>query len=215
MKKLISFYIIMFFFMTLKFDAVCQSIITGPTCVLPNVVYQYSITGSKDSISNLKICVQGGVFLDSVATCASKPSAYSFVRITWNSGINGRIQWSSKNVSQFLNVSITNPLDGGAIIATVKSQIINYDTIPNQISCSASVGGGCTPQYQYQWQESMDNVTWINISNANSQNLTFSISTRKAKYYRRMVKEKISGAIAYSDVANVFPILQIPVGTAL
>jgi hypothetical protein len=44
------------------------------------------------------------------------------------------------------------------------SQNINYNTLPAWLNCSAASGGSCTPTYNYQWQQSSDNVNFSDIS---------------------------------------------------
>jgi hypothetical protein len=83
-------------------------------------------------------------------------------------------------------------------------QIIAYDTLPQTIRCSTAQGGNCQPGYQYQWQESDNQLNWADIPGAGSQNLTFQAPLVQTKFYRRRVTETGSGSIGYSDVADVF-----------
>lgn len=215
MYKIICLFVSVHILSSLTHHAFGQLTIKGPNCVLPNTIYQYNIEGKFDTASNLKICLKGGMFDSTSATCTNQKSSLLFVRVNWNNGSSGSITVTNSKLSQIFNVIITSPLSGGSIIDTSKAQVINYNSMAATIHCSASNGGSCSPVYTYQWQESLDQLLWNDIINATGQNLSFLTSSKQPKYYRRRVIETKSGSVQYSEIAYVFPINQIPAGTSL
>jgi len=62
-------------------------------------------------------------------------------------------------------------LTGGTITLTVQN--INAGGQPFKLVCSAATGGGCTAStYQYQWQQTLDYVTYTDIPGATQQDYT-------------------------------------------
>ncbi len=91
----------------------------------------------------------------------------------------------------------------GAITSN-QTQNLNYNTTPATIGCAAATGGTCsTPNYTYQWQSSLNDVSFSNISGATTQNLSFSSGLTATTYYRRFVTETVSGNTGYSNIATV------------
>ncbi len=99
-------------------------------------------------------------------------------------------------------VTITAPALSAGTISNPLQTII-YNTIPVTITASGATGGNCAGTYNYQWQQSTDQVNWTNISGATSLNLNFSTNVTQQTYYRRKVTETKSGSIGYSAVATV------------
>jgi hypothetical protein len=180
-----------------------QVSISGPSCVVPGTTYQYNIIGPWDSQSTMQVCITGGSIPSSGSTCSGTGAPLSFVLVNWTAGSNNSIQVTSSKGNSNLNVTVTTPLLGGTINSSTKSQSINYSAVAPGINCSASSGGSCTPNYSYQWQHSLDAVSWTNISGAASQNLSVIGSLKQATFFRRKVIETASGTISYSDVAFV------------
>ncbi|HEV2354291.1 MAG TPA: hypothetical protein VGR89_08610 [Puia sp.] len=100
-------------------------------------------------------------------------------------------------------MTIVDTLSGGTIDSIGKSQAIPYDSVPSAITCPPATGGSCSPSYQYQWQESVDRVSWQDITGATSQNLAPAQSLQQGTFFRRKVTDSTSGTIAYSDIASV------------
>ncbi len=76
----------------------------------------------------------------------------------------------------FCLAGITSPalsqaLTGGSITVTIQN--ITAGGQPRQIFCSAATGGGCTAStYRYQWQQTLDYVTYTDIPGATGLNYT-------------------------------------------
>jgi RHS repeat-associated protein len=180
-----------------------QSSVSGPYCITLGNQYSYTISCYS---SSFYYTISGGT-LSTGGTSGGHGVGTVTVLITWSSA--GSIQVNASPYNASLNVSATTSVNGGSITSG-QTQNINYNTVPLAISCSASTGGPCSsPVYNYQWQQSPNNVTYSNISGATSQNLTFSSSLTQTTYYRRYVYESTGGTSAYSNVATVtvYPIL--------
>mgnify|MGYP001548070921 FL=1 len=148
--------------------------ISGTTCVANMTQYRYMagiISGS------LTWTVSGG-YISSVSgsqgafegSITGNPQGAVYV--TWTSA--AQVHWvrvASSSGTPTLNIVITSSLTPGTITSG-KTQTINYNTAPAAINCSAATGGTCTPTYNYQWQNSTDNVNYTNITNATGQNYT-------------------------------------------
>jgi RHS repeat-associated protein len=114
---------------------------------------------------------------------------------------------TSNGVKLYTNTSIVNvnpPLTaGGSIIPSSIS--INYNSSPGLLDCSNPVGGG--PLYDYQWQYSIDNTSWSNITNATSTDYTPGNLT-STTYFRRVATSNGTSMNSSTTVVYVYPILQ-------
>jgi hypothetical protein len=125
--------------------------------------------------------------------------------VVWDSAASaGSINITSALGNYSLNISIVSVLSGGFVDSTSRSQSIGYDSLPSPITCSPATGGNCSPVYNYQWQQSQDQVGWTNITASNSQNISFGTPLVQMTFFRRKTTETVSNTIAYSDVAIVF-----------
>jgi hypothetical protein len=192
--------------------AFSQVTVTGPTCVIPGFVYLYDISGKWVPGSTVNVCVTGGILVDSGTSCAGGSSVLSFVRVSWDSAGQGSLAVSSSLGNTSLSVSITKPLTGGQIDSLPANQSLDTATTPVTLTCSASAGGGCQPAYSYQWQQSVDKVTWRNIPGATTAHFPFTGPLAQISYYRRVVTDNSSNTLAYSNVATVF--VNTPMPTA-
>ncbi len=193
----------------------CQVTVNGPSCVLPGTVYQYTIGGEWDSASAMQVCISGGVIRDVGNNCTPNGRPLAFVQVMWDSSGTGKLALTSSSGNYTLDVNITAPLSGGAINSSVKNQSILYDAMPADLNCSAASGGSCAPRFSYQWQESIDMISWTDIEGATSQHLSFSFILKQTTYFRRVVTELGSGTIAYSDIAAVDVAAQTPSAGAI
>lgn len=161
--------------------------------------YSYSITGGSESST-------GNMYKS--GTCSSV--LYSIgINITWTT--SGYLQFSSGLGSATLTVTVVPALQPGAI--SPSSQTINYGTVPSAITGTAASGGAATPAYQYQWQSSPDNVSWAAITGATSQNYSPGLMYNTT-YFRRMVTETTTSAVAYTSsvLVTVYPQLACTIG---
>lgn len=206
MKKIIHTALFTAIFLFAKSNLFCQVTISGPTCVNPGTVYQYTITGNWDSTSTMSICINGGAIYDEADTneCTPVGPPIAKVLVDWDTSGVWSLSLTSTSGNTTLNVSVITPLTPGSIDSASKVQMIGTDTIPATIYCSLNIGGSCTPSYRYQWQQSIDMVSWMDMQGANKQNLSIDSVLTQSWYFRRKVIEINSGSIAYSDVASVF-----------
>ncbi|MCX6278290.1 MAG: hypothetical protein NT004_09355, partial [Bacteroidetes bacterium] len=113
--------------------------------------------------------------------------------VTWNAGgaqsvsVNYTNQSGCAALTPTLYPVTVYPLFVVGSIAA--SQAICYNTVPAALTGTAPTGGN-TP-YSYQWQSSMNNVTFNNIIGATSQN--YSPQTLTTTTYYRQVQSSASG----------------------
>ncbi len=141
-----------------------QASISGSTCVVTGTAYSYTLFSSA---GNFTYSISGGVLTGTTNNSGSYSSGTNTsISVTWSTGIStGTISLSSSAGNATLTASITTALAGGSITGNL-AQYINYNTIPDTIKCSAATGEACSPNYQYQWQQSPDESTWTNVSGA-------------------------------------------------
>lgn len=188
-------------------NGLSQSVsVSGPTCVVPSTIYLYNITGNWVSGSTVQVCVTGGMLVDSGKMCAGGSGVISFVRVSWDSAgqTSGNIAVTTSLGNASLQVSITSALTAGDLDSAISNQSVDSVTTPATLTCSAPTGGNCQPSFNYQWQQSPDNVIWQNIGGATAAQLAFSGPLAQTGYYRRIVTDTSSGSIAYSNVATIF-----------
>lgn len=196
--------LLLFFVFVANLMAASQPLISGPTCVLPGVTYQYLISGQWDSASTMQICTTGAIILPINGPCTGSGSPLSSLLVTWNAGIKtGTINITSSKGNMSLTVTETNPLKAGTILTGSKLQSLLYQAVPSIIHCNPDTGGSCSPVYVHQWQQSLDNVNWTDISLATAGDLTIGPGQQQTIFFRRKTIETGSGSIAYSDAAAV------------
>jgi len=202
--------------------SVCCSLVfsqpgfSGPTCVLPGVIYQYKIVDASASTIqlNTQICIHGGSIVDrsgnQLSNCTQSTEPLATILVMWNDTTNASISISTSEGSKSLIVNITTQLQAGVVDSLIKEQnFSDTASIPSTIVCSPAKGGSCSPNYTYQWQQSSDAMVWTDLAASTGQNLSFSSSVKQTFYYRRKITETNSGTIGYSDVA-VVAVVPIP-----
>lgn len=181
-----------------------QTTITGPACVTDGITYLYTINGKIDSAQTAKVCVTGGK-MESINSDCLEGKSLRFIKVAWDSGATtGKLQVSSNTGNAAIVVNITQSLQAGSINAGEAFQGIDSTKIPHPIHCSAPAGGSCNPIYQYQWEQSGDNIYWSKVNGASDQSLVFITPILSTTYYRRKVKVAGSDAVAYTQSAAVF-----------
>lgn len=179
-------------------EAAAQTIsVLGPTCALKNSTCHYSLSCSDCSYGQTTITwsVSGG-------TIVSGGNGSPYVDVTWTSQSGGTVAVSTSNPTHnniSLNVTLYAALQAGTI--TSSNQHIAFNTIPATINCTAASGGYCSPTYSYQWQYSLNNISWSNLAGAKSQNLSFSQALTQTTYYRR--KDSVNATVAYTSSSTV------------
>jgi len=192
--------------MLIYLPMLAQVSLTGPACVFPGVVYEYRIKGNWDSTSTMQVCVSGGLLRngDGSGQGCTAPGGkpMDVVQIVWNG--SGTIKMTSSKGNVAYAVNATSAFRPGTIVAASQTQTIPRRGIPATISCNPDSGGSCQPRYSYQWQQSMDRVSWVDVPGATGAALHFAGPSSKSLFYRRKVMETASGNTGYSDVASVF-----------
>lgn len=183
-----------------------QVTIKGPTCVVPGRAYHYVIKGNWDSTSTMQVCITGGLMKPGIP-CSIDNKVVSSVFVTWNEGANGTISVKSSSGDVSLSVTGTKELNAGIVTATEREQTYSKGK-SFTFHCSAATGGSCRPVYTYQWQKSIDGLSWTDISGSTGKDLAFTESILMNTFFRRVVTEKNSNTIGYSEIAQltvVFP----------
>jgi len=164
---------------------------------------QYTIQIGNAQALETQVCIEGGILRDSSGTCINKFSG-GLVNILWNDSTSvGIISVSSSNANTSITINIDEGFLPGNVEDSLDTQTIETDSIPKDIFCSAARGGFCTPSYNYQWQQSENNVTWTDLPGATGQDLNFVSGATITMYYRRKVTEGNSTSMGYSDIAEV------------
>jgi len=180
-----------------------QVSVTGLTCAIKGVPYQYIISGA-DSSGPVQVCITGGKIAGTDDSCTTG-TAITQVLVIWNdNAATGAVTVTFQSNTQTLNITISQPLYAGKIDSSTLVQTIDSASVPLAINCSPASGGACSPSFTYQWQQSDDNVAWLDIANATDQNLSIIDSLVQNKFYRRKVVETVSGSFSFSDIAAVF-----------
>ena len=166
--------------------------------------YQYEINGAWSGQKNISVCVTGGIIIESNSTCIEKTNV-STVRVKWNEGKKlGTISLTSSEGNASYEVNLITELNGGTISNNLKKQTIDFNKTPFGLSCTLPSGGSCSPQYDYQWQESDNILKWKDIKGKTGANLSFSSPLTETTFFRRKTIDKVSGTIAYSNEAAVY-----------
>ena len=134
------------------------------------------------------------------------------VTVIWTTPVEGLIFIQSPGGNVYFNsIQIVPGLTAGTITSGLSQNII-YNTIPATIVCALATGGPCTtPNYVYQWQQSPDNINFVDLPGTTSQNLAFSTGQTATNYYRRFVTETTTNNTGYSNTASVIIIPPNPV----
>jgi hypothetical protein len=187
---------------------VAQPGIKGASCIMPGTTYQYLITGQWDSSSNAHLCIQGGR-LKSGDSCISLQISPSMVLVLWNdSVIDRKITVSSNLGNASLMVTGTTELNGGTVDNSDKLKIYNADQHNYIFHCGVATGGSCDPNYTYQWQNSTNQLDWMNIQGATSKDLQYSGTITISTFFRRVTIETNSNILAYSDSGQLMIVYQ-------
>jgi hypothetical protein len=168
---------------------------------MSGVQYAYTLSAYYSGSSSFSYTISGGTLSTGGTSGSSSGPGSITVLITWTN--TGNIVLTSNAGAPMLNVTVAPNLVTGSITSG-QTQNINYNIIPAAINCSPASGGNCSAtNFVYQWQQSPDNINYIDIAGATSQNLSFTAAATQTTYYRRFVKETNSNNTGYSNVASV------------
>ncbi|HKO81926.1 MAG TPA: hypothetical protein VJU78_16080 [Chitinophagaceae bacterium] len=183
--------------------------INGPTCVIPEQEYQYTVSGSLRKGDEMNLCVIGGKIAGYTNNCISA-EALGLIKISWDDNISsGKLEIRSSSGNSVLNISMTTVLNPGKIDSE-KTQNISYNEMPVTITCESASGGSCSSNFQYQWQRSANALKWEDIPGAVKKNLIPNTKLTETTYMRRKVTLATNGSVGYSDLVTLIvnPLLQ-------
>ncbi|HEY0432269.1 MAG TPA: hypothetical protein VGC95_00265, partial [Chitinophagaceae bacterium] len=149
-----------------------------------------------------RLCVTGGKLSDS--TLCDNTLNNAFVKVVW-SATSGNISLTTDSGNVSLSITVTSALQPGSIDSIFTQQFIGYDSVPSQIFCSMPSGGGCSASYQFQWQQSANNLDWDDIDGSTSQDLSSPIhGLQQTTFFRRKTTEQTGGSVVYSNSCAVY-----------
>ena len=99
--------------------------------------------------------------------------------------------------SNFVTITVRDEFDAGTISS---DQTICYNTQPAQLMGTAASGGGNI--ITYQWQQSIDDIIWTNISSETAQNYQPPILIQTT-YFRREATESTCSEVYYSNTVTI------------
>ena len=147
---------------------ISQVQISGPNCVQPGVAYTYTANGS---YGKMTWCATGGTITGGSGGCKIGTPLLQVV-VTWTSGTGRLLSLSTATGGSVnYNIFMSTTVLGGSITSG-KTQTISYGGTPAAINCSVATGGSCTPSYSYQWQSSLNGISFSDVGGATSQNFS-------------------------------------------
>lgn len=156
---------------------------TGGNCS-PNYSYVWEISTNNINWTNTSFTSQNLTYTSSLSQ-----TTYFRRKVTeTGSGSNAYSNTASVFISAPLSIG---PITGGA------SPIV-MNTSPGQLTRGNASGGSCGTGYSYQWQQSVDNINWTNVSGTNNYSPGNLATT---SYFR--IQVTCNGTIAYSPVRTV------------
>jgi gliding motility-associated-like protein len=91
------------------------------------------------------------------------------------------------------------------------NQVVCEGAVPAILSGTASSGGSGV--FTYQWQSSLDNLTFTNLTGETSQNLVFSNPASATTYYRRITTDQQVQAFSNTITVTVNPLPVVTVSS--
>jgi hypothetical protein len=133
--RLFIFFSLCALFQTYK--GICQASITGPTCVISGMEYQYLITGNWDDYSTMQLCVQHGRIVDNDSACLNGPPV-AFVHVIWDKDTSGGISLISSDGNYTVSIEQTTVLEGGRVdsVSIIQTVTPRFNTPKNNLSRS-------------------------------------------------------------------------------
>jgi hypothetical protein len=172
-----------------------QVSISGPSCVIPGLTYQYIISGTTNVATQL--CVSGGRFPDGDTCIKSSNMFMTFV--VWSDSGTHRLELTSPAGNASLAATVTTELNGGQMQQSDRERLYDSTMTSYTFHCVAASGGGCQASYAYQWQRSENNLNWTDIPGATELNYTYAGRLLVNTYFRRVTIELSSQTVAYSN----------------
>lgn len=180
-----------------------QTSIEGPTCIVAGQECQYVFRGNWNDTGMVTVCVRGGDIQGSADSCRQGQGIRS-VKIIWRGTEAGYLSITAGQSTASIDVLVTEKLHGGLIDSAYQAQLVKPDSIPASVICARATGGNCSPVYDYQWQQSADEIIWTDVEGGTSKDIGFNTAPTQHGFYRRKVTERKSGSISYSNVAAIY-----------
>jgi len=159
-------------------------------------VYRYQWYYSLDNSNFYPVAIDGQGINYQPAALAQ--STYYMRQVT-----NGSVTRNTASILISVNVV---PYDPGTI--SPYTLVVNAGATPALTGTVAT--GGTVASYTYQWQQSCDEVNWINCTSGATQNFTPTALTRTT-YYRRYVTNSAQTGYSYTGAAiNTLKIKVLP-----
>ena len=171
----------------------------------PNV-YQLDLTALDDNL----VVIVNGTTVYTKGCCTTPPATVNnFYTLSLGATDQVELRWTQLTGPSQLGVNFTvvtpTPLAGGAIAA---NQSVCYGEAPAAgFTSTAPASGGCSFT-GYQWQSSIDSVTWINITGATALTYTETAALTQTQWYRRVAKDACANSTPTTPVkitVNVVP----------
>jgi hypothetical protein len=157
------------------FGALSGSLASGGNC---NGSYSYQ----------WEMSVNGG---PAVAISGATRSAYDPGNLTQTTSFRRKVTCGALTAyTGWVKIMVAPQLQGGTVASILN---IAYNTSPGALSNTAASDGNCGGSYAYQWQQSADGYSWIDIAGAIMQNYTPG-NLKTTTYYRRKVSCDIETA---------------------
>ena len=197
-------------FLLLNFySGTSQVSISGPVCVIPGKTYHYIVHANWSPSSTMRICITGGKLVSS-NLCTPSGMIRNMVFVIWDSASANprKVALTSSLGNIDYSVTGTTELKGGVISDSDRVQVYDTSRMNYLFRCTASSGGDCSPIYSYQWQKSINRLSWTNINGATNNDLQFSGTIQGNTFFRRVTIETHSNIVAYSEVAMLTFVFQ-------
>ena len=112
------------------------------------------------------------------------------------------------DTSNLIRITVNDRIRNNFILSA--GQTICQGTKADTLRASKPIDG--TDILKYQWQQSKDQRTWVNIPNANTQNLIFAKTPDNTLYFRRVVTNQCFSDASPSERILVLPTPKITAG---
>lgn len=127
------------------------------------------------------------------------PTVYNNVLVYLDGNADVIFDHYENNGENVADISIAPYDNASNTIATPTPSVVCSGVTPPQLNATSYIynGGSVNPTINYQWQVSTDNVTFTNISGANSEDYTppaIVTGTTQIRYYRRIVSAAANAA---------------------
>ena len=149
--------------------------------------------------------------IGSIGASPATGTTYSIALNAQNNQTTYVLRGSDANCSNTFSKTIyVSPLVAGVINGD--QTICEGATSGTTLTSTSVASGGTQGSYLYQWQESSDQSTWTDVTNANDPTLTpiFTSGLTQDRYYRRKVTN--AGVASYSNTSTVTVIPNPTVG---